>query len=197
MFTGSQFGKAQHGTFIDWVFRREIQTPKNGGTSYGMRPNSGRLTFGFDLAGVDNPILQFLTWWEIESVDPDRFDIMDVLLEYANDPPHRLIRLNPTVDANGPPDVPYTSADTPADFNRNQPKSPVWFQHNIPLSRWSGQKVKVVFFFDTVDHLYNGFRGWAIASPRVIPQSRLGLSLHSRWTMDVPGRPRNPWRPRD
>jgi hypothetical protein len=156
-----------------------------------MRPNGGRLTFGFDLAGVSNPILQFLTWWEIESVDPDRFDVMQVLLEDASGREHHLQTLNPTVDVNGPPDVPYTSADTPVNFNRNQPKSPVWVEHNIPLSSWSGQRVKVVFFFNTRDHLYNGFRGWAIYGPRVIPQSRLGLSSHSRWTMTVPERPRN------
>ncbi len=178
---------ARHGTFIDWVFEPSIQTPKNGGLSSAR--NFGRLVFDFDLTSLDAPLLQFTTWWEIESVDAHAFDLMQVLLIDGNGVEHHLRTLNPTVDVNGRPDQPYTSSGF------NVPAR--WVDKNIDLSLFSGQKVQIVFFFDTRDSLYNGFRGWFIDRPNVTSLSSLNLFPLRTQSIRQPEPPRQPGRPRD
>ena len=182
-------GGALHGTYIDWIFSESSnQVPRTGGTS--VVPNLGKLAFEFDLTGLTGPVLQFLTWWEVESADADRFDLMQVLLRDQNGIEHHLKTLNPANDVNGPPDVPYTSAGFGI--------SPFWVEERMNLSQFSNQKVKIVFSFDTRDVLYNGFRGWLIDSPRIIPTTGQPAALKFRApSLSYPELPRDLARPRD
>lgn len=187
--TGRGLGLADNGTFIDWVFDDTLQPSegKNGGES--TRPNNGHLTFEFDLASIINPVLQFRTWWEIESVDADRFDLMQVFLIDANGVQHHLKTLNPTVDVDGLPEQPYTSQG----FNL----PPVWVQENIDVSTFAGQEVKIVFFFDTRDRQYNAFRGWLIDSPRVFSSSAASATELAVIAIEYPEPSRDLGKPRD
>ncbi len=56
--------------------------------------------------------------------------------------------------------IPYTSGG----FNQ----APVWIYHNIDISQYVGQKVHIQFDFQTLDSLYNGFRGWFIDDVKVL-----------------------------
>ena len=136
----------------------------DGGTS--QTANDGILTSPtIDLSGIDaeQPVsLTFQTWWEIESVNPNEngFDLMSVDLSLDDGSTWTTIaRLNPLADPSSTLDrapIPYS--------NRGFNKAPAWLkQEAIPLNDVQGEaSVKIRFVFETMDGLYNGFRGWTI-----------------------------------
>jgi hypothetical protein len=131
----------------------------SGGTS--ETANQGSLTSPSFLipAAATNATLRFVTWFEIESVNPNAqgFDIMNVsVLPAGASAPTNLARLNPFIDPTLSPrtTIPFTSGG----FNL----TPVWRTEFLDLSAYVGQSIQLVFEFDTVDSLYNGFRGWLI-----------------------------------
>ena len=132
----------------------------SGGES--VAQNSGTLTSPvIELAPGLDADLMFDTWFEIESFDPDRFDFMRISVEDVGTGDVTVLGLlNPTVDPNGPPNVPYTSG------GYDQP--PVWFNVSQSLSAFSGKSIRLIFEFETVDVLYNGFRGWILDNVRVV-----------------------------
>ena len=112
-----------------------------------------------DLASAINPVLRFWSWWEIEGANPNDtgFDLMTVeILTDGGETFAELIKLNPYSDpvVENRNDKPYTSAGF---F-----KAPVWTFYEANLSEYVGQYVMLRFRFDTVDSMYNGFRGWFI-----------------------------------
>lgn len=136
---------------------------KSGGTS--TEPNSGTLTSpAIDLSGVPagTPVsLGFRSFWEIESVNPncDGFDLMTVQLAIGSGPFVDLARLNPLSD----PQTGGLDRDPLPFSNRGFNAGPRWLQQEaIPLPDVAGQSIRLRFVFDTVDELFNGFRGWAI-----------------------------------
>ena len=121
-----------------------------------------------DLTAETAPLaLEFRTWWEIESVNPNNngYDIMSV--QYSLDAGENwieLTRLNPLSDPVGLEKrhaLPYS--------NRGFNKAPAWlWQEPISLDALAGQMVKLRLVFSTNDELYNGFRGWLVDDLRII-----------------------------
>jgi len=116
-----------------------------------------------DLTNETSPLsLNFKTWWEIESVNPNEngFDIMSIEYKEGSNDWITLAKLNPlsdpvtSCDVNRAP-LPYTNAG----FN----KAPLWlWQEPISLDQLAGKLVKLRFKFATKDELFNGFRGWLV-----------------------------------
>ncbi|GAC1514124.1 MAG: hypothetical protein NVS1B4_01040 [Gemmatimonadaceae bacterium] len=133
------------------------QPLKSGGTS--VAPNSGvAASPAIAVPNTTNAIrLGLQSWYEIESVNPVNFDIMNVQVEDLADPTHArtvVARLNPAVLPGGSAPVPFTSGG----FN----VPPVWQRKTIDLSAYRGKTVRLYANFGTGDALYNGFRGWLI-----------------------------------
>ncbi len=167
------YGGAANGNFVGdeapcgtyyYADTNETTECMDGGTS--LTANDGILTSPtIDLSGVDaeQPVsLTFQTWWEIESVNPNEngFDLMGVELSLDDGATWTTVaRLNPLADPSSTLDrapIPYS--------NRGFNKAPAWLkQEAIPLDGVQGiDTVKVRFVFETMDGLYNGFRGWMI-----------------------------------
>lgn len=121
-----------------------------------------------DLTAETAPLaLEFRTWWEIESVNPNNngYDIMSV--QYSLDAGENwieLTRLNPLSDPVG-----LEQRDALPYSNRGFNKAPAWlWQEPISLDALAGQMVKLRLVFSTNDELYNGFRGWLVDDLRII-----------------------------
>jgi len=74
-----------------------------------------------------------------------------------------LKRLNPGTDPTSPEDrrtLAYTSGGFPN-------VAPIWREEAIDISAYRGQTVRIRFAFNTVDHQYNGFRGWLVEDVRI------------------------------
>ena len=151
----------------------------SGGESTG--PNTGVLSSTAFVVPADG-MLRFETWWEIESVDAHIFDLMTVKVEEVGVGTTDLGTLNPTVDADGAPNQPFTTNG----FNA----APGWIGVGQSLSAYAGKTVKLHFDFNTGDHQYNGFRGWLLDNVRVVPEP---IIIFSRAL--TTGRTLNPPRP--
>jgi hypothetical protein len=155
------YGDEANGNFLG---EYPPQDSLSGGNGYD--DNYGILTSPeIDLTDLDNASISFWTYWEIESVNPNYYgyDIMAInVIEVDNGYAETITKLNPYSD---PPvedreSLPYTSGG----FNQ----APVWIFHNIDISQYVGQKVHIQFDFQTLDSLYNGFRGWFIDDFKVL-----------------------------
>ena len=161
------YGQADAGGVTQGNFLGEVDTTTdksdmlNGGIST-LAHAAALITPVIDLTHHTAPLaLNFRTWWEIESVNPNEngFDIMGI--EYSLDEAQSwlpLARLNPLSDpadeVNRDP-IPYS--------NRGYNKAPEWlWVEPMSLNELAGYKVQLRFVFNTDDHFYNGFRGWLI-----------------------------------
>ena len=142
----------------------------DGGTS--DEPNAGAIVSPLiDLTSASGPLsVTFRNWWEIESVNPNNegFDLMSVQIRTdGGDTWTTLARLNPLSDPVGQADrapLPYS--------NRGYNKAPAWlWQEPIDISEFAGEQIQLRLAFDTVDELYNGFRGWLVDEVRIINQA--------------------------
>jgi hypothetical protein len=151
------YGEPEDGNYIGTP--QTGQSALSGGTS--TAPNSGSLTSPEFLVPSGGPVsLRFRTWFEIESVDADRFDLMRVVVyDVDANATTELGLLNPVTDPNGAPPTPFTSGGL------NAP--PVWVEVTHPLDAFAGKRVQLSFRFETGDVLYNGFRGWIVDEVRV------------------------------
>ena len=126
---------------------------KDGGTS--AEPNSGYVVSPMiDLSNISNPELSFYSWWEIEGVDSNAYDMMYVEISTDGSNFEELGTLNPINDVDAESYKPYSSAGV------GEPG--IWKKYTFDLSDYAGQKIYIRFRFDTIDSLYNGFRGWMI-----------------------------------
>ncbi len=122
----------------------------------------GRLVSeGIQVPQVTNdsiPVLNFTSWWEIESMNPQGFDTMNIYILGVNDEEVSedfFARLNPVNGFSGDdPSLAYTSGG----FNAPA----IWKDYAYDLSRYAGREIKIVFEFNTHDQFYNAFRGWFI-----------------------------------
>ncbi len=150
------FGEMATGTFIGSGWDTIPQDPKNGGTSADIQTGT-LISPVIDLTSAARAQLRFKTWWEIEGVDVDAYDLMSLAITTDNgitwNPIGRGL-LNPLNDVDGESWKPYSSGGL------GQPG--VWLDQAFDLSPWIGGMVRLGFTFDTVDELYNGFRGWFI-----------------------------------
>ena len=138
-----------------------------------------------DLSNYSFPVLTFDSWFEVESVDVAKYqyDQMnvgfiipssenggkdEVIVYNANgdkvtvktDTYYPLDKLNPDYEPSiQSSTVPYSSAGINA--------MPVWKTYQVPVDGLAGYKVKFVFDFNSMDSLFNGFRGWGIDNVKV------------------------------
>jgi hypothetical protein len=147
------FGEDATGTFIGADYD-DHQANNSGGTSTGIK--SGELVSPLiSLTGVSQASLSFYTWWEIEGVDVQSYDLMFV--EVSKDGGNTWVnlgRLNPIDDANTASYIPYSTNGV------NQTGQ--WGRVYFNLMPFIGSQIKVRFRFTTGDALFNGFRGWFI-----------------------------------
>lgn len=150
------YGEDSTGTYIGSDYTQVAQNPLGGGTS--LQPNTGSaITPPINLVGQKNPILSFWTWWEIEGVNTNNFDLMNV--EASTDtgvtwnPIGRGV-INPVNNPSGD----YWKAYSSGGLGQKGK----WIQAFFDLTPYVGKVVLVRFRFETVDRLYNGFRGWLI-----------------------------------
>lgn len=140
--------------------------PGSGGTS--DQPHSGTLTSPLlDLSLCEDATLAFWSWWEIESMHPSHYDLS--LVEVSIDEGaswSEVFRMNPAYDPISPsPPIPFTVNGMGA--------KPSWTFRKVNLTAFVGKKLMIRFVFDTVDSLYNGFRGWLIDELRIECAGRL------------------------
>ncbi|UUN14636.1 MULTISPECIES: S8 family serine peptidase [Idiomarina] len=155
------YGKADTGTFIGE--QASSDTLLSGGRS--TSSNMGMLTSPvIDLSNTNQPMLDLQSWWEIESVNPNSsgFDLLRIQVSMNGDNFVTVRTLNPYVDPNDTQRAakPFSSAG----YNRK----PVWTNELLDLSAYVGSQIQIRFQFATIDHLYNGFRGWVIDHVRVV-----------------------------
>lgn len=148
------YGEDSSGTFCTG-YTSVTQSAKNGCES--ASPNTGRLVSpSFSLVGATTAQVAFNAWWEIEAVNADNFDLIKV--EYSTDGGttwHAVGKLNPVNNPAGKHFETYS--------NNGLAVSPSWHTYVASLSAAAGQaNVRVGFTFDTVDSLYQGFRGLLI-----------------------------------
>jgi hypothetical protein len=151
------YGEAGSGNFLGTQSQGDFAG--SGGTS--EAPNAGTLTSPILQIpqGASTASVRFSTWFEIESVNPNEsgYDLMTIsVFDEASGVTTDLGRLNPFVDPTLPErnPIPFTSGG----FNA----PPVWRTAYADLSAFAGANIRLIFTFDTVDGLYNGFRGWII-----------------------------------
>lgn len=152
------YGSADDGTFLDdWTLAD--QTAKNGGWSDTI--NYGELVSeAIDLTTSEAASLRFWSWWEIEGVDVDRYDLMNVYITTDDGLTwNEVVGMNPINDVDGEAYKPYSSGGL-GEVGQ-------WIHTEADLSAYVGNTIKVKFYFDTVDEKYNGFRGWLLDDVRV------------------------------
>jgi hypothetical protein len=150
------YGEASTGTFIGSDFDPKAQTPLNGGTS--AEANSGNLiTPPISLVGQTHAVLSFWTWWEIEGVQSNAFDIMSVEASDDSGVTWSALgrgQLNPLNDPSGDDFKPFSS--------NGLGQRGSWTQQFFDLTAHKGKTVLIRFNFNTGDDQFNGFRGWFI-----------------------------------
>lgn len=157
------------GNFIDT--HDVADSADSGGTSSGIN-NSGWLTSPvIDLSGATGDLsLTFRTFWEIESVNPNSggFDLMTIEISNNGGTTWTSIaRLNPLSDP-----ASLQNRDPIPFSNTGYNSAPIWSQQELIqlLDIAGSNEVMIRFSFDTVDALYNGFRGWMIDDIKIINQ---------------------------
>ncbi|MBM4165743.1 MAG: T9SS type A sorting domain-containing protein [Ignavibacteria bacterium] len=148
------YGQDSTGTFIGPGWNPN-QAANSGGN--GVAANQGGLISPMlDLSGQTNVTMKFWSWWEIEGVDVDQYDLMRVYVSTNGGSSYVLVdQLNPVNDVNGASFVPYSSGGLG--------QVGVWREQMLDLTSYVGfNQVVVKFDFNSVDNYYNGFRGWFI-----------------------------------
>jgi len=174
------YGEEATGNFMG---ARSTFNPVGGG-GISQTANSGTLVSpNIEMPSVlgegQDAVLKFDAWFEIESFDPDRFDIMRVSVrDVVSSAVTVLGVLNPSVDPNGGTATPFTSAgfDT----------APVWIQSTQSMNAFVGKTIQLIFEFDTRDTQYNGFRGWVVDDVRIVNAPSVPASTAQLSIMGVP-----------
>ncbi len=147
------YGEDATGTFIGADYDPN-QSQWSGGTS--TAANEGSLISpSLDLSGVEQAVLNFYTWWEIEGVDVDTYDMMHVEISTDGGITYQpLGDLNPLNDSDSHAYIGYSTGGV------NVPGK--WGRVYFDLTDFVGEIVTLRFRFETIDASYNGFRGWFI-----------------------------------
>ncbi len=145
------FGEDSTGTFIGSDYGP--QSAKDGGSSAAVQ--AGTLTSpSISLAGATHAAVEFDSWWEIEGVAGQSYDMMIVQVSTNGSTWTEVGRLNPTFSTGAPSDSGYTAGGSSA--------PPEWRHYAFDVSSYAGQSIQVRFSFNTGDTAYNAFRGWTI-----------------------------------
>lgn len=139
---------------------------KNGSGGKSVKEHSGTLTSpAITIPEGANPVLSFMTWYEIEGFNPSKYDLMSIKISDDDGKNYKEIdRLNPKVDpAETSEDKRKPIAYTSGGFN----VPGKWIEINLNLSEYQGKTIKIQFEFSTRDSMYNGFRGWLIDQVKI------------------------------
>lgn len=153
----------------------------SGGTSSTNYPyNYGYLVSpSIDITGFAYATLSFWTWWEVEGVNAATgYDQMKVQISTDGGTTYTDVALlNPFSDPNTSREAfrPYTSG--------GYDQTGEWVYHSFDLTQYVGNVIKIRFYFNTVDTLYNGFRGWMIDNFAVAPEA-ISYSRVSNFSVD-------------
>jgi len=153
------YGSPESGTFIgnpfdDSPFPTPVHT---GGSSY--EAHGGSLTSPvFETSDLGHIMFSFWTWWEVECIDIDQFDMMFILVSKNYGVSWD------TLNWLNPPFARLPGWEHWQSYSSGGYLAPaVWIRWNYFLdSEYSGHDIMIRFLFDTQDALYNGFRGWFI-----------------------------------
>jgi len=107
---------------------------------------------------LDGPTatLSFWTWWQIESWDPDFYDLMNVSVSTDGGYTWDL------VDMLNPNSAPAEASDGAFYGSAGFNVEPQWVHMTYDLSSYVGDNVTLMFEFNTVDSSYNEWEGWYI-----------------------------------
>jgi len=144
-----------------------------------------------DLTNFSFAKLQFMTWFEAESVDiaKGQFDQMYIEVSLADDTtepvtiksPYGSYTLTPgewkVVDMMNPDYEPgWANQDPKLNYTNVGPDAaPMWSERIVNLAPFAGHKIKLRFRFNTNDGLFNYFRGWAIDDLKIINEPLIEL----------------------
>jgi len=109
--------------------------------------DTGMPTYGYitsksiSLLGTNSPKLTFNTWYSTETPDVS-YDIKRVQITTNNG-------------------VSWQNLKTISG------KQAVWYQESISLSSYIGKTIKIRFYFNSVDRMYNNYEGWYIDDIRI------------------------------
>ena len=143
------------------------------------------ITKEVNLSNYSFPVLNFKSWFEVESVDVAKgmYDQMKVgfIIPSSSNGGATTVSI---YTANGDKETVYTDTYYPLDSlnpeyepdiqDANVPYSsaginalPVWKNYSVAVDGLAGYNVKFVFDFNSMDSLFNGFRGWGIDDVKV------------------------------
>ncbi len=162
------YGEKDTGTFIGSDYTT-TQSNLSGGKS--TQANSGSLVSPSIIIPTDSYVeLSFASWYEIEGVDANSFDMMYVEVSTDGTNYTELGHLNPFDDYNTGSYIAYS--------NKGVGVPGEWKIYTFNLSDYAGQTVNIRFRFNTKDSLYNGFRGWLIddVSVKSLTSSEVGYA---------------------
>jgi len=151
------YGCPENGTFIGEPFDHSPLFPLSGGGSYAY--HGGSLTSPlFETSDLGSITFSFWTWWEVECIDIDNFDMM--FIEASSD----LGITWDTLNWLNPPFARLTGWDEYESYSSGGWLEPgVWIKWTYFLEpEWTGHDIMLRFEFNTMDGLFNGFRGWFI-----------------------------------
>ncbi len=171
------FGDVNTSMFTD-KSQFSVYSNESSGTVCGMA-----ISPVFDLSNYSFPVLNFDSWFEVESVDvaKGQFDQLNVgfMIVSDNDSPITVYNSNGdevvlqpnqfySLELLNPDSEPDIQSATVPYSNQGVNAVPVWEEYSIPVDMLAGYKVKFVFYFNSMDSLYNGFRGWGVDSVKVV-----------------------------
>ncbi len=149
------YGADVDGSFIGNVY-------KQGGFSGGHgSSNNGTLTSPpIDLQGFNKFTMTIQYWYEIESMNPKSYDVMQLQVSEAGKNSFTNVKqLNPTTDNYNAAKA-YTSAGFAT--------APVWVTAAIDLSSFKGKQINIRVRFNTLDSAYNGYRGFGVDNVKFV-----------------------------
>ncbi|MEP7228222.1 MAG: hypothetical protein ABI785_12720, partial [Gemmatimonadales bacterium] len=130
----------------------------SGGTSTASNTGDAQSPVFSIPASAPAAVLRFDTWFEIEGVNPDGFDIMSIWVKEGVTETF-VGALNPSSPGVGESDKPFTT--------QGYDLAPAWQQRAFDLSSFKGKTISLIFRFETRDPAYNGFRGWVVDNVKV------------------------------
>ncbi len=110
----------------------------------------------FNTAGYSDILMSFWTWWEVECIDIYAFDLMIIEISVDGGAWTALDTLNPPFSRlTGWNEWESYSSGGYLQYGH-------WVLWTYDLSAYAGSNLQFRFHFNTIDGLYNGFRGWLI-----------------------------------
>ncbi len=108
--------------------------------SSGASRSYGSAEFSVDLSSVSTATLEYYDWYEVEDLGYDNYDCMYVKISTDGGSTWTELRERDCGDGN----------------------QKTWTKQTIGISSYTGQVVKIRFYFDSRDEWYNNYEGWYI-----------------------------------